>query len=339
MKAIKIILLITIIILLFWLYKNRSNIIEPYKIRFESTPTEFHNYQYLRKLATKQNSDIRLFDASIVRSGHINGDSLIWIVEYGDSRKDESLDVDTYYKINIEGVVIDSLKIFNHHTRNINDYLINKKDSYFYSWLIDGDRTKKPIIPIQNKTTLLTEKELEPYLKDAVSISSYILRDSTTDCNIQKIIFYKNKTWYETLTNANYYISECNTNYKQLSFKYFEDTFVESHFTKERWCGHRFPDFRLALNGRTPEYWKGTSYYNLSEWNKNLKFKDSYVRLYKGDLYASSTYSVYIHPSENFLIIKSGYGGSSLYLCRSQTLKEQSLPKRKKEREHLEFPK
>jgi hypothetical protein len=340
MKKIKMILLIIITILLFWLYKNKSNFIEPYKLRSESTPAEYQNYQLLMKLATKQNSDIRLFDAPIVRSGHINGDSLIWIVEYGDSDKADSLKVDTYYKINIEGVVIDTLKVFNGHTSYINDYLINKKDNYFYSWLKDGDRTKKPIVPIHTKSTLLTEKELELHLKDAVSVCSYILRDSTTGHNVQRIIFYKNKTWYEVLTSASLYISESTPDYyEQMTFEDFEDVFTESHFTKERWCGHRFPNFNLAFNGITPENWRGTSYYNFSELNKNLKFKEPYVRLYKNELHASSTYSVYIHPSENYLIIKSGYGGSSLYLCRTQPLKEQSQLIKKKKDGHPEFPK
>lgn len=317
MRKMKIILAIMAVILLYWLVKNRYNITEPIKIRMESTPTEFENYQYLTPLAKTQSAHIRQFDDSFLNKGGENGDSTIWIEKYGDSENDDSLRVDTYYKISTEGLISDSLKIVNAHLVSLNNYLIDRKDGVFYTWLKDGDRSRKPIIPINTMDTMLTETEMKLYLQDAEIVCTYLIRDSEA----KKVIFYKNRTWYEGLTSRYIYISESHHNIVQtIEYKNLTEVFAMAHFTKRSWNGERFPDFRLMLNGREPEHWKGTGFFNLSEFNEILNFRHP-VKLYKNSLIASSLDGVYVHPSGNYLIIK-GSNSNTLFLCRRQAPKK-----------------
>lgn len=307
-----------IAILLFFVVPNMSNITEYFKIKFQKTPVKYEIYQNLRDLALDKKFDIKIIETSSVDYGQIYGDSNVWLVKRKSNKEGSEPDTEVYYKINREGIIIDSLGFTGEYIMHVDNYLINTEKSYYCTWLKDGDIAKKPFVSINNGSPLSTN-ELTPYLNDA----EYIDEGHTTDLNsnkrLKKIIFYKENTWSEIITESKSYHSKTYKGNKTLPFLGINEVVDASYYKKETWKGHQFPDFGLHLNGKQPEHWRGTSYYDFITQNKSLTFKEQYVQLNKGSDTPNSKLSVYKNPNAKYIIINNGgYGNTdfTLYLIR-----------------------
>lgn len=308
-------------VFLFFLAPNISYIIESIKLRFEKTPARFENYKLLRELALDDNFDIQIIETASIDFGQINDQNLIWLVKREGFKRSGDPGTTVYYKIDSKGIIIDSLQFTNEYMSEVDNYLVNIDKSYYSTWLKDGDTIKKSIVSIENKA-LINITEVIKYLKDAKHSVYTYENNKETNRRYKKIIFLKDTVWSEVFTESEDYISGNDIGLyddDMLPFLGLYEEFDIAYYKKEILNGHTFPDFGLYLNGKTPENWRGTSYYDIKDKTKKLSFKETYARMYKGDDKPRSDLSVYKSPNKKFMIINNGgYGNTdyTLYLVR-----------------------
>ncbi|MBU2946294.1 hypothetical protein [Zobellia uliginosa] len=314
----KMVLKILVTILLLFAVLNIVNIFETVNLLFTHTPAKFERYQNLRHLATNKNFDIQTIETKSFSSGKIKDESHIWIAQRKDEGANDKLHSEVFYKINEDGMLIDSLRFINEFIEPIDDYLINIEKGFYCTWLKDGDASRKPFNLIQNGA-LLTTEEIKNYIKNAEHFFYDYVLYSETQKHLLKVVFYKDRKWSELYAESNEGFNKTYKYSAQLNFEALNNLVDVSFFKKKEWNGHITPNFSYNVNGLMPPHWRGVSYYDLKFKNGIILFKEQNSVLYKGSKVPKTKISIYTNPNGKYIIINDGGFGDkdfTLYLIR-----------------------
>ncbi|MGO3183366.1 MAG: hypothetical protein ACTIJ9_11095 [Aequorivita sp.] len=294
------------VFLLIYFLGNLTFIYRTIELRFEKLPEEYSNYVHLGKLDSMfLNSNFKAIKLeSIYREEAVRiNDSIIILKTHEDGEGEHKTNV-SWYKLNSNGELIDSLTFKGEYIVNVDSYLVNIENSYYVTWLRDGDTLKKPF-DLMEDGKLMDEAQSKEFLKGA-AYSNYDYyyenkNDYDREKRFKKMIVYKNNEWFQFNTSDDLYLSvnEYFAN-KDLDF---EDRGKLVHFQKEAWYGDRFPDFNLYINGKDPNHWKGTAYLNLDLENELFKIQH-YSKLYKDGDALPIPLDIYENPNKSFYILR-----------------------------------
>lgn len=272
--------------------------------KLEDLPPEFAAYKSLDEITAFGQYTVEAFSIpakSRIEHG-INKTTNNVIIEVATDIDDTTRDY-VFYKLDKTGRTIDSHR-FSRSILIANDtgeeqlvegvFLVNTKKSYYTTWPLDGDTTKKPFIAV-NQDLAWSAEQVDAYYQDIVKKSARLADvetwEKTPDHKNQKRIrkaYYLNKTgkWYVLYGNSlrGDYTGK-DVNGTNTLFKDFTD--VERSFGRYVPPGNiTIPYFQrqtyskyCAQNGGgigcTMRYtWAGTAYYQVVVGDSVLKFKN-----------------------------------------------------------------
>lgn len=309
-KTIKIIAKVLLGIGLLFLIPNSIHIYKNIALKFEKLPTEYKDYTLIGKvdsLFTKSPLKVTVFK-SIYHENVIKlNDSISYLTTHNEDTLEQKKTI-TWYKINTNGNVIDSLSIYNEHIDDVNSYLVNTKKSYYLNWLTDGDTIKKTINFIKKGTILAKEKARILVDSAEYSFPDYLF-DSITNNRIIKNTVYKNGKLFQFFSEDDY-ISH-RSYYHKNTIEY-NHKHVFRHYEKTSWNGHTFPSLGLYLNGRKPEHYDGYAYFNFTLKNNTFNIKNP-AEFNEGDTFGSISPYIYESDNKNYYIYKEEYHDENTY--------------------------
>ncbi len=295
MKVIKRILKVIGIILTIFIVMNGSYIYHHMSILFSKLPNEYEDYSYsgrLDSLLSHSNLKVKTFKSLYKEQIVTINDSIHYI-------RVNQLDSTTvsWYKINSNGRIIDSLYFYNdEYIDDVDFYLINPKREYYITWLQDGDTIKKPFKILNNSKVIKNNNTLENYFSDIAYTNIEYVNDTNSNERIKKVIFYKDATFYKCYTTENARVPYEN-------FYHFDNIIQYNSFgdvvfyERTDWGAAIFPDFGIYLNGKRPDHWYGYAYIDFTILGETFKVKD-YRKVYE-DYDISKMYGVYLYKNPN----------------------------------------
>ncbi len=302
-------------IVLILILPNVPNYYKNTMLKFSSLPHEFANYPTLDSLVLANKSTITTFTSAFPENALQLNDSTICISTYAEDN-DEQL-TSTWTKIDANGKPIDSLMIANNNVFEQERYLVNREESNYSTWLLDGDASFKPFTLVEDGR-IVTEKEFKTHTLN-VDYSDYdYYVDPETKNRYVKTAYYKERQWYEIHSTETYYIKKNCCSHNDILLKDIKEKLKLLHFEKERWYGDPFPDLRFHFNGKIPERWTGTGYFELQTKGKTIKLKIKYLYQYPDNSLAHIPLKYYEAANKSYLILyrEQQQEGSTQFLIR-----------------------
>ena len=216
-----------------------------------------------------------------------------------------------WYKLNTISGAKDSIYFKYKRIRFDNNFLFNDDKSNYYSWLIDGDTTKKKVVSLNIKREM-SHEEIDNELENSDWTSKenfYIDGDRK-----EKIVFYKNNEWREIIIKE-YYPLDTNFNYTIKldpldEMETRDSKFV--YFQRDKISKSTFWSDQLNLGGfgnpngggrRLPSYY-GQAYFNINTNGKLIKVKCSYAQLYEEGKNIHTNFKIYSTLKSKVVLIK-----------------------------------
>lgn len=318
MKKTKRILFIVLgFIFIVFILPNISNYYKNISLLFEKKYEKEENYKFLHQYSSNSNFDFRAFNttSSNTRVFKIN-DSLNVISISNRHQFNRDLDFTySWYKINNNGLIIDSLFLKNEDVYRFGNYLVNREKSYYLTWFIDGS-TKPMSFTLIEDGKIINKKDFVKYTNNIDF--SYSDWQGYDENKRYKTVYFKNDKWYEIYTKESQETSPKREYGQQsLTFNPIDKISTLDYFYKQEWRGETFPNLNLHLNGKRPDHWKGTGYYTALVNNKKLHFKRGGLQLTE-DNHIRDTYtlSIYENTKKTYSIISDINYGGYLYLIR-----------------------
>ena len=296
--------------------KNRKENYIPLEI-----PTAYENYKVLDSLTSNEAYNFKIFytdyDERITR---VN-DSIFCIVIGEEVSMYPYRFNSKFYRINKLGAVIDSLTFVASNFDKANDYIIDFEKGFYLSWLMDGDKTHKPIQLINNEK-IHTKAETLHISSGSDFLEYRYNTDSISHKRFQEVFFLKDKQWYKIIATDDFHISSGTVNYdysKSLQFNPLKEIATLDFFHKIEKVARLKGSFNPT--GGRPEHWLGTGFYTLNKFEK-IKFKIDWLKMYLYDNDANTPYDIYTDSLMNFMVIKEmmveGYGSKQYLIQKKQ---------------------
>lgn len=115
----------------------------------------------------------------------------------------------TTYKLNENGEIIDQYnfkRTYENHTEVLfDDYIVNLKKEYYKSWIIDGDTTAKPFIPINKDLKWDEEQQIKSFDEMYDKAECYKIEGhnySSKNPSEQQITYFTDGKWYKLFINT-----------------------------------------------------------------------------------------------------------------------------------------
>ncbi|WP_143569708.1 hypothetical protein [Tenacibaculum agarivorans] len=301
MKVIKRILKAIGIILTIFIVMNGSYIYRQMSILFSKLPDKYKDYSYtgrLDSLLLHSNLKVKIFKS-------LYQEQIVTLNDSTRYMRINQLDSTTvsWYKINSNGKIIDSLHFYNdEHVEDVDFYLISPKKEYYLTWLRDGDTIKKPVKILNNKI-IKNNDTFKNYFSDVAYTNIEYVNDRNSEERIKKVIFYKDATFYKCYTTENAWVPYEN-------FYHFDNTIKYNSFgnvvfyERTDWRAATWPDFSLYLNGKRPDHWYGYTYIDFTILGETFKIKD-YRKAYE-DYDTTKMYGIdlYENPNKKYYLLR-----------------------------------
>ncbi|TDG35606.1 hypothetical protein EZJ43_13380 [Pedobacter changchengzhani] len=280
-------------------------------LKLDRLPKAYRNYSALADLKDDKYEVVDFFGAEPLLQ--LN-DSTIAIIAVAKQNDNDILVQKTWYKINLRGIVIDSLKLSykreddKHFYKTFNSYIVDIGANTYNTWLIDSDTTWKPIKNLQpNK--VYDSKEVEKMISADNYVHSAIIQLKNGE-ELNHLIFFKDKGFHaifveENWTKLNDPINKLEVRYESLG----KDTVKESstvkrvYVQKEQWMDTSV--WKLSKyttmwtgGGLGRKRWEGTAYYDLQLPKKTLHFKEE-VTIEYPDQYVREPFKYKIYKPNN----------------------------------------
>lgn len=303
----------------------------------EKLPAEFADYQNITDITDVGNYTLEPFNVppSSTVEHSINKANNTVIIKTTTPINDHTKQY-VFYKLDTAGKIVDTYAF----TRNLliaqstgdeqlvdGVFLVNKEHTYYTTWPLDGDKTRKPLIPINQDLAWSAEK-LNAFYADLVQKSTrldqfavYEAISPTENKRRVRKVFYLNSTgkWYVLYGNT------LKSDFTGKQLPVFNTLFTD--FTEtERYFGRYVPpaNIRIAYfekityekfkssggsnnNASHMNYlWQGMGYYQVALGNGTLKFKN------KGTLSRTDFKGEQFPPKESLLVDFAYYSNPHL---------------------------
>jgi hypothetical protein len=291
----------------------------------EKLPTEFSDYKYIDEITEFENYTVEKFKVpprSTVEHS-LNKTTNNIIIEIATDVDDHTRQ-HTFYKLNTSGNIIDSHQFSRSFliAKKTGDeqlvggtFLVNKENSYYSTWPLNGDKTKRPFTPINQDLAWSTE-QVDAYYKE-ITKKSARLDDVET---YEKISAHENKRRirkvYYLNTTGKWYVLYGNSLTSDFSGKRLSgiNTLFKDFTDVERGFGRYTPPSNITIpyfekqtyskycaqnagsSGCSMNYtWEGIGYYQVTIADVIFKFKN------KGSLSRSDFKGTAFPPKETLL--------------------------------------
>ncbi|SEM52707.1 hypothetical protein SAMN04487857_102454 [Pseudomonas sp. ok272] len=303
----------------------------------EKLPAEFADYKDLADITDVDNYTVEKFNLapSSTVEHSINKANNRVIIKATATINDHTKRY-TFYKLDTSGKIVDTYQF----TRNLliaqstgdeqlvdGVFLVNKEHTYYTTWPLDGDKTRKPLIAL-NQDLAWSPEKLDEFYADLVKKSTrldqftvYEAISPTENKRRVRKVFYLNSTgkWYVLYGNT------LKSDYTGKQLPIFNTLFTD--FTEtERYFGRYVPpaNIRIAYfekitykkfessggsnnNAAHMNYlWQGMGYYQVDLGNSTLKFKN------KGTLSRTDFKGEDFPPKESLLVDFAYYSNPHL---------------------------
>lgn len=327
-------------------------------------PSELVDYKNLSEVKKFGNHDITLFGKSKGYYPNINfqileiskGEIILKVTtktepyDHGGGNKGDNF-LNTVFKMNSHGNISDTLNYKTSSSNQsefgdvvlLNKQIVNKDLLYYQTWPTDGNKAKKPFIPVNKDLTWDAEK-LSKYYHDTILPNCiyldnfYAWRDKSIPVDKRSsIIYFTNNQWYvlygvESKISDDAQKQSFNQNKKVTNEnalgKIPNDKILFKYFQKL--------DYNSNVMGRTQAndtytyyYWNGIAFINILFANDTLKFKKEDIFIDDYDTEEKSIYdTVKDKQKELEKSLKSEYGfytNPDLQFTLIQNKKDNSL--------------
>jgi len=327
-------------------------------------PSELVDYKKLSEVKKFGNHDITLFGKSKGYYPNINfqileiskGEIILKVTtktepyDHGGGNKGDNF-LNTVFKMNSHGNISDTLNYKTSSSNQsefgdvvlLNKQIVNKDLLYYQTWPTDGNKAKKPFIPVNKDLTWDAEK-LSKYYHDTILPNCiyldnfYAWRDKSIPVDKRSsIIYFTNNQWYvlygvESKISDDAQKQSFNQNKKVTNEnalgKIPNDKILFKYFQKL--------DYNSNVMGRTQAndtytyyYWNGIAFINILFANDTLKFKKEDIFIDDYDTEEKSIYdTVKDKQKELEKSLKSEYGfytNPDLQFTLIQNKKDNSL--------------
>ena len=277
-------------------------------LKLDPLPEAYRSYSALADL---KDDEYEVVDFLIAGPIIQLSDSTIAIIAVNKQNDKDSLIQKTWYKVNLKGIVTDSLKLSyhqhddKHFYKTFRNYIVDVVANSYNTWLIDSDTTSKPIKNLKpNK--IYSSSELEKLISADSYIHSEINHLENGDYN-NKLIFYRDKSLHTIYVEKNW--SKLNDPFNNFEVKYEKDADKESstikrvYVQKEKWMETSVWNLSKYSTmwtggGSGRKRWEGTAYNNLQLPTKILHFKEEVVIEYP-DQYVREPYKYKVYKPNN----------------------------------------
>ncbi|MCL5246244.1 hypothetical protein M4I21_10525 [Cellulophaga sp. 20_2_10] len=271
---------------------------EPYSI--EELPEKYKNYKTLDSITNKDLS-ITTFKSFNEKFAFRVNDSIIGLKTNTELNNNKDSIVTSFYRIDQSGTVLDSISFLNTYVFQHNSYLVYAKEDYYLSFLINGDKTLKPI-HLKNDNKTYSEAEAREIAENSDSATTSYVTDSTTNKNLLKVTFLKQDVWSYITVDDSFSVSENYGENNTMQFKELDQKTNLDYFHKEEWQKNTMSGGLYATGGRT-QHWIGTSYFTVNAF-ENIKFKKGYTRWFTNNKTLLMPYEIYESPNKKFILIR-----------------------------------
>ena len=284
----------------------------------EKLPAEYLDYKTIDNISEFENHTIARFQHTIVSDqirfdgfggvptgveSVINTKTNNVIIKVTSKVDDDRLRY-SFYKLDIEGNIIDSHEFVRNFLikENTGDeqmvgatFLVNREMTYYSTWLLDGDKTRKPFIHI-NQDLAWSDDQVNTFFADMAKKSTRldefsIYEKISPQENKKRIrkVYYLNSTgkWYvlygNSLKNENgsgKRLSGFNTLFKDFNEteRFFKRYVPPANISIPYFEKQKYSKFEAGSNNGSGRYmvykWEGMAYYQLKVDNDILKFKN-----------------------------------------------------------------
>lgn len=317
-----------------------------YKLRSEKLPDIYKNKVELYNLKDDYYEIIDLGNITSESILQINDSTIIIYNSTNKDSKEGGWDSENvWYKINLKGQIIDSLKYnYNslqdeHFYKTFNNYIVDIKQKTFCNWITNSDITHYPIKNL-DEDKIFSKKEAEEITNNGIMIDTeYIYLGENGANSKNKILLFKNDSWNYFFAEKKWYKSaNYITNKFQAEFYYllYEEPEVAStsengeknkqifinvnnsksiihreYVHKDEWNESSFWSKLRHIswgsgNGSRIDGWLGTSYFALKMPKKKLYYKQNvYIDYPEENLRDVVSYSVYRPKNGEYVILDS----------------------------------
>ena len=166
-------------------------------LKLDKLPTAYRTYSALVDIKDDEYEIVNFFNAESLLE--LNDSTIVIITNAISQDNSDTLVGKNWYKINLEGMVTDSLNFSypqgddKHFYKTFNNYIVDIAANTYSTWLIDNDSTSKPIENLQpNK--IYSSAEVAKMTAEDKYVHSEIIQLENGDY-INKVIFYRDKSF------------------------------------------------------------------------------------------------------------------------------------------------
>ena len=283
-------------------------------LKLDRLPKAYRSYSSLAEIKDDTYDVVDFFSAQSVLQ--LNDSTIAIVTNAINQNTNDSLVIKTWYKINLKGVITDSLALnyqlenSNHLYKTFNNYIVDVEANTYSSWLTDSDTTRNPIENTQpNK--IYSSAEVGKIISAENYVHSAIipLKNSDEDY-MHKLIFYRNGNFHTIYVEKNWSKFNDATNNSQVKYESSsKNNDKESanlkrvYVHKEQWIDASFWNLSEYLTmwtggGLGRKRWEGTAYYDLQLPKKKLHFKEAVIIEYP-DQYVREPFNYKIYKPKN----------------------------------------
>ena len=317
------------ILICFWIYVSEFTKFNYRNILPHTQLPE--KYKLYKELTPNNNSIFEIYNLEHTATYYDSIQNILICEE--ENRDDYST---TFYKMNKDGAIFDSLKI----KENIDyEYHYLLQHDYYYDWIITGNTDKKKYLEIDNSkiiTSSILDSVVQNYHKKATATHIYY-GYQLNDKNINRYLFLIKLKWYalnvadnldKTYSLSSHYVID---NYNRIRIREYKigsdsiavpDVYTSipgcekayNSATKIKYYVDYFDKDKYSssvsgtMNNDHGAFWSGTAYIHYVSGKDTLKFKDEDVLLMEETDWGSwekyeNTSRIYANDRLNFVLI------------------------------------
>ncbi len=292
-------------------------------LKLDRLPKAYQSYSTLANIKDDTYEVIDFFSREPVLQ--LNDSTIAIVADLDSQNKDGDLLRRTWYKVNLKGVISDSLGFdytqgeAKHFYKTFTNYIVDVEANTYNTWLIDSDTTSKSIKNLQPRK-IYNSAEVEKLISADNFVYSAVINTEEEDGDaIIKLIFYRDKSFHIIHVDKNWNKADDPINKLAINYEASKEGVEKEsalikrvYVQKEEWIDTSFWNLSKYSamwtgggNGR--KRWEGTAYFDLQLPKKTLhytqpviiEYSDQYVR-------ADRDYSVYRPSGGDYVLLNEG---------------------------------
>lgn len=336
-KSFKIILWIIIGLLAILFLPDASMYYRQIKLKFETLPEVYKSYPTIDSINDDYYEVLEIESDYSLPLLQVNDTTIVISGGYSKETEDGSkAEKNIWYKINLQGQIIDSLKYEYNDRKEERFYrtyhggIVDIINNTYNTWLKNSNSTTKPFKNLkENKVFTAKEANHIVEVKELMNVER-ISSEGDKDEAKYKLIVYEVNVWNYLYTDKDwsgsetYSINNLALKHEQLPYEIDKKPgLIKRVFVKkEKWIGSSFWHLDFGWGGGPRgDRWDGTSYFEITMPKKKLYFQQPVEIEYPDeDLRDRFTYNVYKPKNGDYLVLNN-IEHSRYYLIRPKVVK------------------